>query len=177
MAKPQNSGSVKMDRKKRKSRIVDIANQRIKGIETFSPDLDFGNNKSLQNYKNLTQKVETAIKIYNQKMAEKNQAKQDLDLIQKELVGLNKKILNLKNSVVLVIQNGKIEKNKIENIILRICIRGNYYIAKNKNITTEYCTRCGNEMECKCYKCGLEYSDPFALFCRRYGNKIKEIIK
>ena len=93
MAKPQNSGSVKMDRKKRKSRIVDIANQRIKGIETFSPDLDFGNNKSLQNYKNLTQKVETAIKIYNQKMAEKNQAKQDLDLIQKELAGLNTEML------------------------------------------------------------------------------------
>jgi len=93
MAKPQNSGSVKMDRKKRKSRILELAKKRIKGIESFAPELNFGNNKSLQNYKNLTQKVETAITIYNQKMAEKNHAKQDLDLIQKELAGLNTEML------------------------------------------------------------------------------------
>jgi len=93
MAKPKNSVSVKMDRKKRKSRIVDIANQRINGIESFAPELNFGNNKSLQNYKNLTQKVETAITIYNQKMSEKNQAKKDLDQKQKELAGLNTEML------------------------------------------------------------------------------------
>ena len=93
MAKPQNSGSVKMDRKKRKSRILELAKKRITGIESFAPELNFGNNKSLQNYKNLTQKVETAITIYNQKMAEKNQAKKDLDQKQKELAGLNTEML------------------------------------------------------------------------------------
>ena len=93
MANPQNSGSVKIDRKKRKSRILELAKKRITGIESFAPELNFGNNKSLQNYKNLTQKVETAITIYNQKMAEKNQAKKDLDQKQKELAGLNTEML------------------------------------------------------------------------------------
>jgi len=31
--------------------------------------------------------------------------------------------------------------------------------------------RCGNEMECKCYKCGLEFTDPYSKFCERCGEK------
>jgi len=93
MANDRKETKIKMERQKKKSRILDTANQRIKGIEAFAPNLDFGNNKNIITYKKLVSEVKNAMKIYNQKMTEKNQAKKDLDQKQKELAGLNTEML------------------------------------------------------------------------------------
>jgi hypothetical protein len=93
MANTPKDKIIKMERKKTKSRILTTAIQRIKEIEAFAPDLDFGNDKSLKNYKKWVQEVEQAMKIYNQKMSEKNQAKKHLDQKLKNLAGLNTEML------------------------------------------------------------------------------------
>ena len=69
------------------------------------------------------------------------------------------------------------EKSVLKNDIFYICNNCDYF----RMLTTEnkfhvYCTRCGNDMECKCYKCGLEYNNPFSKFCERCGEKIKEML-
>ena len=40
-----------------------------------------------------------------------------------------------------------------------------------KNSKHSYCASCGNEMDCKCRKCGLEFKDPYLKFCERCGEK------
>lgn len=93
MAKNQNTGKLKMDRKKTKCRILEKAKKRINSIESFAPDLNFGNDKSLNHYKKLAEQVEEKIKYYNQKMAEKTEAKESLKQAQKQLAAMNTEML------------------------------------------------------------------------------------
>lgn len=64
----------------------------------------------------------------------------------------------------------------IDKNIFFICNNCEYFrLIKDENKEHIFCTKCGNEMNCNCRKCNLEFSDPFSIFCERCGEKIKEV--
>ncbi len=64
----------------------------------------------------------------------------------------------------------------LENNTFFICKSCDYFrsiIIEKKGYI--FCAKCGNKMQCKCRKCGLEFKDPFAKFCERCGGIIKNL--
>jgi len=63
-------------------------------------------------------------------------------------------------------------KHEIRQSKYRICGKCGYFCPKKSEFEIEYCSRCGSLMKESCNYCHMDFTDPFARFCRRCGEKI-----
>jgi hypothetical protein len=83
-----------MARLKRTSAVVDTARQRLSGLKGITTPITFGPNLTATIYEAKIDAVAAQLNAYNQKIAELDQAQNDLKAAEAELNDLNRRILS-----------------------------------------------------------------------------------
>lgn len=82
-----------MSQKRRTSRIVEKAELRISGLKAIDPNMDFGDNRNLQNMIQLIEQYRTKLNAYNTALVVIDSTKLEMEQLEKNLGELNDKML------------------------------------------------------------------------------------
>jgi hypothetical protein len=82
-----------MSRKRRTSRVIEKAELRISGLKAIDPNMDFGNNRNLQNMIQLIEHCRAKINAYNTALAVIDSSRTEMEELEKTLSELNTQML------------------------------------------------------------------------------------
>ncbi|BAY17958.1 hypothetical protein NIES21_38010 [Anabaenopsis circularis NIES-21] len=82
-----------MSQKRRTSRIVEKAELRISGLKAIDPNMDFGDNRNLQNMIQLIEQYRAKLNSYNTALVVIDSTKLEMEQLEKSLAELNDKML------------------------------------------------------------------------------------
>lgn len=82
-----------MSRKRRTSRIVEKAELRVSGLKAIDPNMDFGDNRNLQNMIQLIEQYRAKLNAYNTALIVSDSTKLEMEQLEKSLGELNDKML------------------------------------------------------------------------------------
>ncbi|MBD2441595.1 hypothetical protein [Nostoc sp. FACHB-110] len=82
-----------MSQKRRTSRIVEKAELRVSGLKAIDPNMDFGDNRNLQNMIQLIEQYRAKLNAYNTALVAIDSTKLEMEKLEKLLGELNDKML------------------------------------------------------------------------------------
>ncbi|MBD2597880.1 hypothetical protein BCD64_02360 [Nostoc sp. MBR 210] len=82
-----------MSRKRRTSRVLEKAELRVSGLKAIDPNIDFGDNRSLQYMTQLIEQYRSKIDAYNTALAVIDSSKTEMEQLEKVLGELNDQML------------------------------------------------------------------------------------
>ncbi|MBU7581388.1 MAG: hypothetical protein KAF91_00480 [Nostoc sp. TH1S01] len=82
-----------MSQKRRTSRIVEKAELRLSGLKAIDPNMDFGDNRNLQNMIQLIEQYRAKLNAYNTALIVIDSTKLEMEQLEKNLGELNDKML------------------------------------------------------------------------------------
>ncbi|MBD2496518.1 hypothetical protein [Nostoc sp. FACHB-280] len=82
-----------MSQKRRTSRIVEKAELRVSGLKAIDPNMDFGDNRNLQNMIQLIEQYRAKLNSYNTALVVIDSTKLEMEQLEKSLGELNDKML------------------------------------------------------------------------------------
>ncbi|ALF53193.1 hypothetical protein ACX27_10605 [Nostoc piscinale CENA21] len=82
-----------MSQKRRTSRIVEKAELRISGLKAIDPNMDFGDNRNLQNMIQLIEQYRAKLNAYNTALVVIDSTKLEMEQLEKSLGELNDRML------------------------------------------------------------------------------------
>ncbi|MBD2301928.1 hypothetical protein H6G80_31455 [Nostoc sp. FACHB-87] len=82
-----------MSQKRRTSRIVEKAELRVSGLKAIDPNMDFGDNRNLQNMIQLIEQYRAKLNAYNTALVVIDSTKLEMEQLEKSLGELNDRML------------------------------------------------------------------------------------
>ncbi|BBD60104.1 hypothetical protein NIES2109_28990 [Nostoc sp. HK-01] len=82
-----------MSLKKRTPRVLEKAELRVSGLKAIDPNMDFGDERNLQNMTQLIEQYRSKIDAYNTALAVIDSSKMEMKELEKKLGALNEKML------------------------------------------------------------------------------------
>jgi hypothetical protein len=83
-----------MARRKKGSRVLDMALRRVSGFAAIDENLDLGHGLTLENYRKAIADVQAKLDAYNEALSSADAAKNDLETAEKNLRDMSERMMN-----------------------------------------------------------------------------------